>query len=452
LSDPDAFKESNTWTIFYSKAVAPQEPDKSTLFKATCTTPNGTFTTDTSFSGNYGNISSTIKIGDTWYVYGVSEGIKVSTYNPSTNQLNYIKVAIPGAVADPSVIQLSTNSFKMYYKSAGNTYCADSSDGLNWEAGTLVASNAEVPGAIYVGGKIYLYYVNSAQDANQGKILVRISSDNGATFSSPQVVTGLADAACDPDPVAYESEGQSENLPQNVGLNFTADSGTRVTGGSVPCIVKLPSGVYRLFYNYNGEIYSASSTDGLNFTVDPGKRVAKGGTTDPDRDSAGNPVLIQFGENSFVLFYEGASGNTRVVLSATSTDGLNFTKQSGVRYSGTSADGGIVSAFDIIKESSTFLRMYYIGDWFGKNNVRTAVSADGGNTWIYEQGNICGDDNAGGGPNTYIDPDIVKLPSGGYKLYVKKGADKIYSFSSTDGLAFTQDSGVRLQASQFSSL
>jgi len=256
-----------------------------------------------------------------------------------------------------------------------------------------------------------------------------------------------------PHPENQPSENQIENaLPENVGLNFTADSGTRITGGSVPCMVQLPSGVYRLFYTYNGEIYSASSTDGLNFTVDPSKRVTKGGTTDPDRDSAGNPVLIQFGENSFVLFYEGASESTRVVLSATSTDGLNFTKQSGIRYSGTSADGGIVSAFDIIKESETLLRMYYVGDWLGKNNIRTAVSTNGGNTWTFERGNICGDDNVGGGPNTYVDPDIMKLPSGGYKLYVKKGADKIYSFSSTDGLTFTQDGGVRLQASQFSSL
>ena len=205
LSDPDAFKESNTWTIFYSKAVAPEGPEKFALFKATCATPNGTFTTDTSFSGNYGNITSTIKVENAWYVYGVSEGIKVSIYNPSTNSLTFVRTAIGGAAADPSVIQLSSNSFKMYYKSAGNIYCADSSDALDWGPGALVVPNAEVPGAVYVNGKIYLYYVNSAPGADQGKILVRISSDNGATFSSPQVVTGLAEAACDPDPVPYAS-------------------------------------------------------------------------------------------------------------------------------------------------------------------------------------------------------------------------------------------------------
>jgi hypothetical protein len=137
-------------------------------------------------------------------------------------------------------------------------------------------------------------------------------------------------------------------------------------------------------------------------------------------------------------------------MSTTSTNGFSFSKESGVRYSGGPTDGGIVSAFDISKENDNFLRMYYVADWNGKNNVRTATSEDGGQTWTFERGNICGDDSAGGAPNTYVDPDIVKLPGGGYKLYTKKGADKIYSFSSSDGVNFTIDSGIRIQASQFS--
>jgi hypothetical protein len=206
LSDPDVIKESsNTWTMFYSKAVAPEgNSEKYILLKATCSTANGTFITDNSFSGSYGNISSTIKIDNTWYVYGTSSGIKVSSYDPATNQLNYIKVAVAGEVYDPAVIQISENKFKMYYKQSGNTYCADSADGLTWENNVNVVNSAEVPGAIYVGGKIYLYYTNSAQDANAGKVLVKISSDEGTTFGTAQVVTGLAEAACDAAPVVYE--------------------------------------------------------------------------------------------------------------------------------------------------------------------------------------------------------------------------------------------------------
>ncbi|MGB9591545.1 MAG: hypothetical protein ACPL1K_03400 [Candidatus Kryptoniota bacterium] len=207
LTDPDVIKaSSNNWIMFYSKAVSQITTEASRLYRATCSTPNGPFTDDGSFAGNYGNISSSINIGGIIHVYGVSsEGIVISTYEAGTNKLHYVEVAISGGVADPSVIQLTSNSFKMYYKSSGDIYCASSTDGKIWGSGTPIVSKAEVPGAVYVNNKIYLYYISSdPSDPNIGKILVRISSDNGTTFSSAQVVTGLHDAACDPDPVVYE--------------------------------------------------------------------------------------------------------------------------------------------------------------------------------------------------------------------------------------------------------
>lgn len=206
LSDPDVIKESSGhWALFYSKAVSSDPEESANLFKATCSTPDGTFSADSSFTGGeLGNLSSSIKIGDTYYVYVVSNGIKICTYDPSANSLTLAGTGPAGAV-DPSVIQLSSSSFKMYYKLSGDTYCAGSSDGLSWGEGTKIVSYAEVPGAIYVNNKIYLYYTNSnTNDANNGKTMVIISSDDGATFSSAEVVSGLADAACDPDPVAYE--------------------------------------------------------------------------------------------------------------------------------------------------------------------------------------------------------------------------------------------------------
>ncbi|MGB9612939.1 MAG: hypothetical protein ACPL4K_02015 [Candidatus Margulisiibacteriota bacterium] len=98
--------------------------------------------------------------------------------------------------------------------------------------------------------------------------------------------------------------------------------------------------------------------------------------------------------------------------------------------------------------------MFYVGDFYGKNNVRTAISSDNGASFSFEAGNICGDDAAGGGPNTHVDPDIIKLPDGTYKLYVMSSKDsgtKIYSFSSTDCRTFTLDSGIRIKPSDFTS-
>lgn len=207
LSDPDVFKDSSgVWTMFYSKAVSSDPAESSVLYKATSTTPSGTFETMGGFVGIYGNISSTIEIGDVFYVYAVQNGsIEMSTYDPSSNQLTWVGQAIRDA-ADPSVIQIADGSYLMFFKSNSDTYKATSPDGIGWTLGlSPIVSNAEVPGAIYTGGTVYLYYVNSnTSEATNGLILVRTSTDEGATFGDPQTVAGLHDAACDPDPVAYE--------------------------------------------------------------------------------------------------------------------------------------------------------------------------------------------------------------------------------------------------------
>jgi hypothetical protein len=207
LTDPDVFKEgTNKWVMFYSKAVSTEALDRSRLFKATCATPAGTYVVDSGFTGGeLGNISSTLKIGSSIYVYLVSsEGLTIASYNPSSNKLTYIKLAVSGAV-DPSVIQLTTTSFKMFYKQSGNTYSADSTDGMTWTNSKQVVAKAEVPGAVYYNNIIYLYYTDAdPASPYQGQMVLRTSSDNGVTFSSPQPTTGTASAACDPDPVIYE--------------------------------------------------------------------------------------------------------------------------------------------------------------------------------------------------------------------------------------------------------
>lgn len=208
LSDPDFFKESTGhWVLFYSRAVSTEAPDRSILYKAISATPNGSFTDDASFTGgSLGNISATLKVGSNYYVYLVSsEGITIAAYDPTLDKISYLGKAVSGNVADPSAIQLSANSFKLFYKLSGNTYIVDSTDGLTWTNSQLVVNYAEVAGAVYVNSKIYLYYTDSdPASADNGKIVLKISSDGGSSFGSPQATTGWPAGACDPDPVAYE--------------------------------------------------------------------------------------------------------------------------------------------------------------------------------------------------------------------------------------------------------
>lgn len=206
LSAPDLIKEaSGRWTMFYSKALTSDASANTKLFKATGTTAAGTFSADALFVDNYGNVSSAIQIGSTWYVFGsASNGnLLLSSYDPAADNLTYVKkVADEGY--DPSVIQVGSY-YLLFYKIVTHTYVSKSFDGLTWGTADLVVNNAEVPGAIYLGGKIYLYYVDSfTESPTSGKILLRTSSDGGLTFGEPAAINGLPDRASDPCPMEYE--------------------------------------------------------------------------------------------------------------------------------------------------------------------------------------------------------------------------------------------------------
>jgi hypothetical protein len=208
LSDPDVIKlGTNNWSMFYSKANSTDPLINTHLYRASATTPNGTFEVDAAFSDlNLGSVSSSIMIGSTPYLYLVYNGaIRITTYSAATDSLTFVAVATSGGASSPTVIRLTDGTYKMYYKVSNDAYQASSTDGLVWDIGSKLYTYANTPGAICINGKIYLYYVNTnPSDANNGKIMVVISSDNGATFGSAQVITGLQSGACDPYPVAYE--------------------------------------------------------------------------------------------------------------------------------------------------------------------------------------------------------------------------------------------------------
>jgi len=94
----------------------------------------------------------------------------VSSYDPAADKLTEIKVAIAPGSADPSVIKLSTGVYKMFCKSSGDAYSADSADGLTWTNNTKLFSYGEVPGDVVVSNRIYFYYIVSRpSDPNMGK-------------------------------------------------------------------------------------------------------------------------------------------------------------------------------------------------------------------------------------------------------------------------------------------
>ena len=125
------------------------------------------------------------------------------------------------------------------------------------------------------------------------------------------------------------------------GVTFTQEAGDRVVGDNDhdafgPLVLALPTGNFRMYLTDQRTVIgtagapaviSAVSSDGLNFTYEPGERLHYSGTG--DEVSGIRPgAVIGLPDGTYRMYY----GANNKVLSAVSTDGLAFTREGGVRF------------------------------------------------------------------------------------------------------------------------
>jgi hypothetical protein len=102
------------------------------------------------------------------------------------------------------------------------------------------------------------------------------------------------------------------------------------------------------------------------------------------------------------------------IRSKISNDGITWIDEPGIRYQPGLADDSISSVPSIIQIQDSIWRMYYVGDWYNKNGIRTAITTNWGISWVAESGqNILrrGD----------VDPHPVYLTNGKIRLYFRNG-------------------------------
>jgi len=119
-----------------------------------------------------------------------------------------------------------------------------------------------------------------------------------------------------------------------------------------PCIVRNPSGGYRLFYTAVGPgkpfpvcqgcILSAVSDDGLEFRTEPGIRVAP----EPDIPHMAlrvlAPTITEYNTGRWRMYCEsrGTADRPTVICSAVSSDMLHWELEDGIRLQGSTGIGG----------------------------------------------------------------------------------------------------------------
>lgn len=231
-------------------------------------------------------------------------------------------------------------------------------------------------------------------------------------------------------------------------FKWSKDSGTRIQG-SVPYAFSLnkDSGKIRLYFCGMGPgIGSATSINGLKFNLEPGTRLSSSDEYGNQPAAVCDASLVKLPNGRVRMYYKAALGQggpgqaTHKVFSATSSDGINFTKE-GLRIdSDKSGDNGWASVPEAIKLRDGRVRIYYVsGDFAARGGTMSAVSRDG---LIFKK-------EGGARVKQMVDPAVIELRKGLYLMLAvvlpappnspvksKVKTAGIYSFTSSDGKRF----------------
>jgi len=259
-----------------------------------------------------------------------------------------------------------------------------------------------------------------------------------------------------PTPTPAATIPAASPTPSASDLRFTPDPGFRVENASNPAASVDPqTGTVYLFYEDRtttpGQRMVATSSDGLNFAN------ARPAT---DADNLHFPFHLRLPDGTWRQYF--FDPQAAALKSQSSAGGIHYTPDPGVRYTAHPSDNGKVGVHDEYVDPFGGVVLLYIGDMQGVNNIRRAYSPPGNNGWTFtfEDANVLGDAEAGGGGHSYVDPKSILLPDGRRRLFTmsqgplppqpgERSVGKIYSFISQDGKSYDLEQGTRLQADDF---
>ena len=238
--------------------------------------------------------------------------------------------------------------------------------------------------------------------------------------------TGRGPAHPDPDAIGYVLSAHSDDADtwiKDPGIRIDLHSPRATTRTLCPDVVPLPDGTWRMYYEARSgdaptTILSAVSDNGLQWETEAGIRIGDGAW------SYGTPRLIYledgrsrlyFHRYTHPLSYELNAGNH--IISAISSNGLEFTMEEGVRIAQeTARETFSVYAPEVIRLGDGSYRMYYAA-WTRDipGGIFTATSSDG-LTWVKDP-EICIELDVPFDIDMISEPCITELPDGRPRLF-----------------------------------
>lgn len=124
-----------------------------------------------------------------------------------------------------------------------------------------------------------------------------------------------------------EDNAETPSLSSNAEERQWIQQGVSIAGSIADSdVIDIGNGQYRMYYSeepevadFKARVFSATTTDGINWTKEDGVR--KTGATFPD--------LVKLDNGTYRIYFQ----NNREIKSAVSSDGLNFTDEPGTRIS-----------------------------------------------------------------------------------------------------------------------
>ena len=229
------------------------------------------------------------------------------------------------------------------------------------------------------------------------------------------------------------------------------DINFRIANANIPNVGLVNNQVWLIVGGQGGlRLYrSANGDNATNAENIPGLANALAGTgfnpteTLPRVSSDGKLEL-------YTLGLAGPGVNQAVLYRLRQNDSGNFVlNPASAVYRGAAADNQFIGVPDVYPTADGKLRLMYVARGTTRSNARTAVSSDGGQSFVFEYENSYNDlyVTSPSAANTNVDPAVLKLAQGGF-LSVTMRDKKLYLHASTDGRVFTPLQQAPLDASQ----
>ena len=242
--------------------------------------------------------------GDSWQK---ETGIRVDVHPPHAAKCTMC----------PDVIPLAGGGYRMYYEARTEgrptvVLSATSADGLSWvlEPGVRFGNDNWS-----YGSPRCLYIHDSALGADYRFRLYfhRYTYEQGRSGLVASDAGNVIISAVSKDGLHFEEED---------GVRIAQETEREANAVYAPEVIRLGDGTYRMYYppwcdQFKGGVFTATSRDGLTWTKEPDPVVELGGPWDSNMVS--EPCVIELPDGRSRMFYEAkdADGSARI-LSATS--------------------------------------------------------------------------------------------------------------------------------------